>query len=157
MTKQFIFSNINTYWYTRREKWHIFNGYILSGTSGRGTCSCRRSREVTRSTTLSLSTGPTARWTSYHQLLHYPLNQTVKSKHSSLHMFGLALIYIRVNQASRHADFLHTQTLAQMCLGTSNMNLSESQIGRGNAGEGRIIWKWFNSLWLTFCINWQNA
>ena len=78
-------------------------------------------------------------------------------KHSSLHMFGLALIYIRVNQASRHIDFLHTQTLAQMCLGTSNMNLSESQIGRGNAGEGRIIWKWFNSLWLTFCINWQNA
>ena len=49
-------------------------------------------------------------------------------------------LYIRVNQASRHADFLHTQTLAQMCLGTSNMNLSESQIGRGgNAGEGRII------------------
>ena len=77
---------------------------------------------------------------AYHQLLHCPSNQTVvKSKHSSLHMFGLALIYIRVNQASRHADFLHTQTLAQMCLGTSNMNLSEYQIGRGNAGEGRII------------------
>ena len=74
----------------KKGKWHIFNGYILLGTSGRGTCSCRRSREVTRSTTLSLSTGPTARWTSYHQLLHCPSNQTVvKSKHSCLHMLGL--------------------------------------------------------------------
>ena len=53
---------------TNAQKWHICfrNGAdsIFSGTSGRGTFSFRRSREVTRSTMLSLLTGPTVRSSS---------------------------------------------------------------------------------------------
>ena len=65
-------------------------------------------------------------------------------KHSSLHMFGLALIYIRVNQASRHADFLHTQTLAQMGSGHPiwiclNLKLGVAMLGKEGSFENDLI------------------
>ena len=107
MTKRFISSSINIFWYTRREsdifptftfcQEHLDGERVPAGEAGKShraqRCPCRLD--------------PLPGELPYHQLLHHPSRQAVvKSKHSSLHMLGLNVLPWSILELIRLQDTL---------------------------------------------------